>query len=159
MATDACLTAYHAVHGTGKVTPDETVLLFGLGGLGFNALQILLRDVGVKEVIVADRRVEVLDEAVRFGVKRENVVPVDADVVEFVGSRGLTVDVVMDFVGVEQTFGAGLKIGMFFCCPSPSPRLPLSLSISRTLPLPPPPSLPLPFPSAPPPPLQTWPCF
>ena len=110
VATDACLTAYHAVHCTGKVQPHETVLVFGLGGLGFNALQILLAH-RVERVIVADQRQEVLDQAVEFGVRKEDCVPVGKDVVEFVNERKLLVDVVIDFVGVEATFAASQQLG------------------------------------------------
>ena len=89
------------------------MLVFGLGGLGFNAVQ-MLKAHGVERVVVADQRQEVLDQAVEFGVRKEDCVPVGKDVVEFVNERGLLVDVVMDFVGREETFGASQQLGECF---------------------------------------------
>ncbi|EXJ59319.1 uncharacterized protein A1O5_12200 [Cladophialophora psammophila CBS 110553] len=108
VATDACLTAYQAVVSRAKVKHGDTVLLYGLGGLGFNALQIIL-DIGAR-VIVVDKRQEVLDEAVKFGVKSEDVVPVGtASVSEWVAQRGLVVDTAIDFVGVPETFRTAIE--------------------------------------------------
>lgn len=112
VATDAVLTAYQAVVGRGKVKKGDTVLLFGLGGLGFNALQIML-SIGAN-VIVVDQRQEVLEEALKFGVKSENVVPVGTgNVAEWVNNKGLLVDTAIDFVGVSETFKAALDAGEF----------------------------------------------
>jgi propanol-preferring alcohol dehydrogenase len=109
VTTDAVLTAYHAVKTTGNVKPTETVLIFGLGGLGFNALQIVLA-IGAR-VIVTDKREEVLAEAIKFGVPKEDVIPIGKNAVEFVQERGLVVDVVIDFVGVNETFTASQELG------------------------------------------------
>ena len=54
--------------------PTETVFLFGLGGLGFNALQII-RSIGAR-VIVSDIRDERLDAAEELGIPRKDIVPV-----------------------------------------------------------------------------------
>lgn len=110
MATDACLTAYHAVKRTAKVEKSETVLIFGLGGLGFNALQIVMA-IGSR-VIVVEKRPEVLDEAVNFGLPKEDVVPPGEDAVDFVKKNNLVVDVVIDFVGVNETFSASQNLRM-----------------------------------------------
>lgn len=80
------------------------MLIFGLGGLGFNALQIVMA-IGSR-VLVVEKRQEVLDEAVKFGVPKEDVVPPGEDVVEFVAKNKIIVDVVIDFVGVKETFSA-----------------------------------------------------
>src|SRR5271155_1664194 len=109
VTTDAVLTAYHAVKTTGNVKPTETILIFGLGGLGFNALQIVLA-IGAR-VIVTDKREEVLAEAIKFGVPKEDVIPIGTNVVEFVQERGLVVDIVIDFVGVNETFTASQELG------------------------------------------------
>jgi alcohol dehydrogenase, propanol-preferring len=108
VATDAVMTAYHAVVRTGRVQKAETILIFGLGGLGFNALQIA-RHLGAR-VICVDTREEVLEEAVRFGVDKEDVVPVGMDVEVWVRERALVVDTVIDFVGVDGTFGKAQKV-------------------------------------------------
>jgi propanol-preferring alcohol dehydrogenase len=109
VTTDAVITAYHAVKTTGNVKPTETVFIFGLGGLGFNALQIVLA-IGAR-VIVTDKREEVLAEAIKFGVPKEDVVPIGKNAVEFVQERGLVVDIVIDFVGVNETFTASQELG------------------------------------------------
>jgi alcohol dehydrogenase, propanol-preferring len=109
VTTDAVLTAYHAVKRTGTVKPTDTVVIFGLGGLGFNALQIVLA-LGSR-VIVMDKREEVLAEAVKFGIPKQDVIPVGKDPVEFVQEHNIVVDVVLDFVGVNDTFSASQQLG------------------------------------------------
>lgn len=111
VATDAVNTAYHAIHRRGEVKRHETVFLFGLGGLGFNALQII-RNIGAR-VIVCDIRQQKLDEAVELGIPKEDIVPVGKSPVEFVAERGLYIDTVADFVGTHQTFEDAQYIGKF----------------------------------------------
>jgi alcohol dehydrogenase, propanol-preferring len=76
-----------------------------LGGLGFNALQVVHKAIGAR-VIVSDIRQECLDAAEKLGVPKEDIVPVDKSVQEFVVENGLTgkIDTVLDFVGAKQTF-------------------------------------------------------
>ncbi len=95
---------------TGKLKASETVLIFGLGGLGFNALQIVLA-MKVAKVIVVEQREAILTEAVNFGVPKEDVVPVGKNVVEFIQENKIVVDVVIDFVGVKDTFTASQQLG------------------------------------------------
>ncbi|KXG45696.1 Short-chain dehydrogenase/reductase SDR [Penicillium griseofulvum] len=104
VATDAVKTSYHAIVRRAEVKSNETVFLFGLGGLGFNALQIVLH-IGAR-VIVSDIRQERLEEAARFGVPRENLVPAGKSVQDFVRENGLhgKIDTTLDFVGTHQTF-------------------------------------------------------
>lgn len=111
VATDAVMTAYHAVVGRAEASKDDTILMFGLGGLGFNALQILL-SIG-SNVIVADKRQAVLDEAVNFGVgKHNNIVPVGTpSIPEWIAAKGFRVDKVIDFVGLPETFKASIDTG------------------------------------------------
>lgn len=112
VATDAVMTAYQAVVRRGKVKKRDTVLLYGLGGLGFNALQIIL-SIGAR-VIVVDQRQAVLDEAVKFGVKSEDVVPVGTSVTGWLQEKKLQVDTAIDFVGVPATFNSALESGKFY---------------------------------------------
>lgn len=109
MATDAVNTAYHAITRRGEVKPHETVFLFGLGGLGFNALQVVL-SIGAR-IIVCDIRQEMLDEAAKLGVPAGDIVPVGKSPVEFVEEKGLFIDTVLDFVGTHQTFDDAQEIG------------------------------------------------
>lgn len=89
--------------------PHETVFLFGLGGLGFNALQVVL-SISAR-IIVCDIRQEMLDEAAKLGVPAGDIVPVGKSPVEFVEEKGLLIDTVLDFVGTHQTFDDAQEIG------------------------------------------------
>ena len=111
VSTDAIMTSHHAIVRRAQITKGDTVFLFGLGGLGFNALQILLH-IGCR-FFVSETRQEPLDEAVKLGVPKESIVPVGANVQEWVVQKGLEnqIDVVVDIVGVEQTFDDAQVIG------------------------------------------------
>lgn len=109
VATDAVNTAYHAIHRRGEVKASETVFLFGLGGLGFNALQVVLA-IGAR-IIVCDIRQERLDEARSIGVPEQDIVPIGKPPQDFVEERGVPIDTVLDFVGTHQTFEDAQHIG------------------------------------------------
>lgn len=111
VATDAVTTAYHAIHRRAEVKKDETVFLFGLGGLGFNALQIIL-NIGAR-VIVSEIRQTLLDEAAALGVPTADIVTPGHSVQDFVKKSGLPgkIDTVLDFVGTHQTFADAEQIG------------------------------------------------
>jgi alcohol dehydrogenase, propanol-preferring len=117
VSTDAVMTTHHAIIRRAGITKDDTVFMFGLGGLGFNALQILLH-IGCR-FFVSETRQEPLDEAMKLGVLEENIVPVGKNVVEWVKEKGLEnkIDVVVDIVGVEQTCSDGQMIGELFQWP------------------------------------------
>jgi propanol-preferring alcohol dehydrogenase len=104
VATDAVTTAYHGITRRAEVKKEETTFLFGLGGLGFNALQVV-RAIGAR-VIVSDLRPEKLDAALELGVPREDIVPCGKSVQDFVKEEGLEgkIDTVLEFVGKHQTF-------------------------------------------------------
>lgn len=97
----------------------ETVFLFGLGGLGFNALQIV-KWIGAR-VIVSDLRQEKLDAAERLGVPKEDIVPIGKSIPDFIKENNLErkIDTVLEFVGHRQTFSDAQKIGEWKICPSP----------------------------------------
>lgn len=110
VATDACMTAYHAVVGRARVARGETILIIGLGGLGFNALQIILHLRA--RAIVSDRRQAVLDEAIRLGVKKEDIVPADTtDIGGWIQKNGIRVDTAIDFVAMPSTFRGAVDSG------------------------------------------------
>lgn len=109
VATDAVTTAYHAITRRAEVKPTELVFLFGLGGLGFNALQIS-RHVGAR-VIVCDIKQSLLEEAIKLGVPKEDVVPIGTSPQDFVEKNNLHIDTVLDFVGTSQTFEDAQYIG------------------------------------------------
>lgn len=102
VATDAVTTAYHAIHRRGEIKATETCFLFGLGGLGFNALQIV-HNIGAR-IIVCDVKQDCLDEAAKLGIPRSDIVPLGKSPQEFVLENDLKIDTVLDFVGTHQTF-------------------------------------------------------
>ncbi|PVH76492.1 GroES-like protein [Cadophora sp. DSE1049] len=110
VATDAGTTSYSAIVKRAEIKKNHTVFLFGLGGLGFNALQVILW-IGAR-VIVSDTRQATLDEAVKLGVPKEDIVPIGTPIPDFVKERGLenSIDVVADFVGMKQTVSDAQKI-------------------------------------------------
>lgn len=103
---DAVLTAYHAMKYTAAVKSGQTIAIFGLGGLGLNALQTALH-LGVKRVLVVDKRKETVDEAVKLGVASEDAFctsdPDSKPIQQVVAEREIIVDTVIDFAGHEQT--------------------------------------------------------
>jgi alcohol dehydrogenase, propanol-preferring len=93
---------------------SDTVFLFGLGGLGFNGLQII-RSIGAR-VIVSDIREERLEAAERLGVPRKDIVPIGKAIQDFVRENSLRIDTTFDFVGVKQTFDDAQQIGQLPTC-------------------------------------------
>ena len=106
------ITAYHAIVRRGDLKSTETVFLFGLGGLGFNGLQII-RSIGAR-VIVSDVRDERLDAAEQLGVPRRDIVPVGKSVQDFVRENNIRIDTTFDFVGMKQTFADAQQIGQSY---------------------------------------------
>jgi len=108
IAADAILTAYHAVKYTADLaTAPETkiVLILGLGGLGLNAVQIALH-LGVNKILIADKRKEAVDIAVKLGIPEENAFctsTLERPLHELLASKRITIDIVLDFVGHEET--------------------------------------------------------
>lgn len=102
-ATDAVLTPYHAMKTLSPVQRGQTVLCYGIGGLGLNAIAIAKNCLGAKCVIACDLREEVLQEARSVGADY-TVTP--GELVKFIRAKRLTVDSAFDFVGSQQTFDA-----------------------------------------------------
>ena len=111
IATDAVVTGFHAVFRRGEIRKEDVAFLFGLGGLGFNALQMML-SLGIR-VIVSDVKEDMLQAAALQGVRPEDIVPLDKSPQEFLKENGLEgkIDVVLDFVGVKQTFSDAQVLG------------------------------------------------
>lgn len=101
--TDAGLTPYHAVRRSWpKMTPDATVVVIGVGGLGHMGVQLVKATTAAK-VIAVDMKQEALDLALKVGA--EHAIKSDEKALEKIreltGGRGA--DVVLDFVGSEVT--------------------------------------------------------
>ena len=100
---DAGLTAYHAI-GTQRdaLTGECTALVIGIGGLGHLAVQIL-RATTTAHVVAVDPRPEARALADELGAHRTA-----ASVEEAMAGPGA--DVVLDFVGSDQTMAAGAAV-------------------------------------------------
>lgn len=101
--TDAGLTPYHAIRRSWpKLTPDASIVLIGVGGLGHIAVQIA-RATTAAQVIAVDLKPEALELARKVGA--DHAVESDDDAAQRIrdltGGRGA--DVVIDFVGATTT--------------------------------------------------------
>jgi NAD+-dependent secondary alcohol dehydrogenase Adh1 len=107
---DAGITAYHAVKKlVPRLTPGATVAVIGVGGVGHIALQ-LLRVLGAASVIAVDtdeRRRRLARELGANEVLGDR--PAVADAVRE-ATNGTGADVVIDFVGTDETHAAGLQM-------------------------------------------------
>ncbi|WP_418276311.1 NAD(P)-dependent alcohol dehydrogenase [Isoptericola jiangsuensis] len=107
--TDAGLTPYHAVRRSwSKMTPDATVAVIGVGGLGHMAVQIVKATTAAR-VVALDVKQEALDLAREHGA--DEVLVSDEHAAEalrdLTGGRG--VDVALDFVGATPTLETARK--------------------------------------------------
>ena len=101
--TDAGLTPYHAVRRSWpKMTPDASVVVIGVGGLGHLAVQIVKATTSAT-VIAVDTKPSALDLAKTVGA--DHCVLSDAFSVDAVRdlTSGHGADVVLDFVGADAT--------------------------------------------------------
>ncbi len=107
---DAGITAYHAVKKlVPRLTPGTTAAVIGVGGVGHIALQ-LIGVLGASKVIAVDtdeRRRALARELAADEILGEQSDPADA-VREATNGRGA--DVVLDFVGTDETHAAGLAM-------------------------------------------------
>lgn len=101
--TDAGLTPYHAVRRSwAKLNPGSTAVVIGVGGLGHLGLQIL-RATTAARVIAVEPRASARELAARSGA--DMVLPPGPDAAARVreATRGLGADVILDFVGADDT--------------------------------------------------------
>ncbi len=107
--TDAALTPYHAIkRSLPLLVPGSTAVVVGAGGLGHMAIQIL-DALSPARIVAVDVNPDALELAQTVGAAE--TVPMDGDAVDRVraSTDGIGADVVLDFVGVDETlrFGAG----------------------------------------------------
>ena len=108
--TDAALTPYHAIKKSwAKLTPDAFIVIIGVGGLGHIAVQIAKVTTGAT-IIAIDSRSEALELATSLGANYTFKVgdEIQSKVKDLTGGHG--VEVVLDFVGNEQTVALGASI-------------------------------------------------
>ncbi|KAJ7648231.1 hypothetical protein DFH06DRAFT_1332467 [Mycena polygramma] len=98
IASDAGVTAYHAVHSAAQVKPGEKVLIFGIGGLGHLALQFA-KHFGAT-VYACDFKPAARELALELGATEV------FDLIDLTNktAAGFTVDTTIDFVASNQTF-------------------------------------------------------
>lgn len=107
---DAGVTAYHSVKKVlTRLVPGSTTVVIGIGGLGHLAVQIL-RAVSSSRVIAIDRTAGPLELAERLGAQQTMLSSGDvtADLETVQGLTGGGADVVLDFVGLDDTATLGL---------------------------------------------------
>jgi propanol-preferring alcohol dehydrogenase len=112
--TDAGLTPYHAVkRSLPLLGPGATAVVVGAGGLGHMAIQIL-EALTPAQTIAIDRRPDALELAEQVGADHTLLFDADAvgDVRKMTSDVGA--DVVLDFVGSDETlrFGAAVTRSM-----------------------------------------------
>lgn len=100
--SDAVATPYHAITKIAKIGMEETVAVFGVGGLGMNAVQLSkLCGANVIAVDIAERKLDIAK-----GLGADDVInareadPVEA-IMDITGQVG--VDVALEMVGSEPT--------------------------------------------------------
>ena len=101
--TDAGLTPYHAIRRSWpKLTPDATIAMIGVGGLGHIGVQIA-RATTAAQVIAVDVKPEALELARKVGAHHAVLSDDNAAqaIRDLTGGRGA--DVVIDFVGSTAT--------------------------------------------------------
>ncbi|KAJ7187020.1 chaperonin 10-like protein [Mycena filopes] len=102
IASDAGITAYHAVHDTAKVKPGDKVLIFGIGGLGHLAVQYA-KHFGAT-VYVCDFKPAARKLALELGATEA------FDLIELTNktAAGFTVTTTIDFIANSQTFNLAM---------------------------------------------------
>ncbi|MEV1147065.1 NAD(P)-dependent alcohol dehydrogenase [Micromonospora sp. NPDC049799] len=105
--TDAGLTPYHAIRRSwAKLGPTSTAVVIGVGGLGHVGVQILKATTAAR-VIAVDTREEALKLGQECGADLTMLSGADTaeEIRRATGGRGA--DVVLDFVGADQTLALG----------------------------------------------------
>jgi len=100
---DAVSTPWAAISSTARIQPGESVVVFGVGGLGIHAIQ-LLKLVGAGKVIAVDPRGAARERALEFGAD----FAFDPDDVELKKHRGLSA--AFDFAGVTPVRKQALSL-------------------------------------------------
>jgi len=107
---DAGITAYHAVKKLlPRLVPGTTAAIIGVGGVGHIALQ-LVRELGASRVVGVDTDERRRRLARELGA--DDVLGEQADVADAVRelTNGMGADVVLDFVGTDETHAVGLAM-------------------------------------------------
>ena len=99
---DAVSTPYHAVKNRARVRPGDSVVIFGCGGVGINAVQLAAAAGG--SVIAVDISDKKLEWAKQFGAQRViNASKVDRVSKEIKKLTGGGADIAMEIIGNPKT--------------------------------------------------------
>ncbi len=114
---DAISTPYHAVKNRARVRPGDTVVVFGCGGVGINAVQ--LSSVAGGYVIAVDINERKLEWASEFGAARTiNATKVDRVSKEIKKLTGGGADIALEVIGnprtIEEAFES-VRVGGRLC--------------------------------------------
>jgi alcohol dehydrogenase, propanol-preferring len=108
--TDAGLTPYHAVkRSLPLLVPGSFAVAIGVGGLGHLAVQILSA-CSAATVIAVDQKQEALDLAASCGADHTVMSGPDAAAATTELTKGKGADVVLDFVGVDDTMALAVAV-------------------------------------------------
>ncbi|KAI0094259.1 alcohol dehydogenase [Irpex rosettiformis] len=102
ISTDAILTPYHALKHSCNIQPGQTVLMFGVGGLGLHAVSIAKSLLGAR-VVACDLKDTSLEQAKTLGA---DYISKPADLQAYLAENKIVVDFAVDFVGTQGTFEA-----------------------------------------------------
>ncbi|KAI0688134.1 alcohol dehydogenase [Cytidiella melzeri] len=103
ISTDAILTPYHVLKHACAVQPGQTVLIYGVGGLGLHAVAIAKDLLQGVTVVACDLRESSLEQAKTMGA--DHVSSPDF-LLAYFADHNLVIDVAVDFVGIQKTFDA-----------------------------------------------------
>ena len=108
--TDAVSTPYHAVVRRAQLMAGETVAVFGVGGLGSQAVRFC-KLVGASRIIAVDRNDSALKLSEKIGatdlVKADDDTPPHKQIRQLTGGYG--VDACFEFVGLTATVESAVK--------------------------------------------------
>jgi alcohol dehydrogenase, propanol-preferring len=109
--TDAALTPYHAIKSVlPTLTPDSTVVMIGIGGLGHMGVQIL-RAVSAARLVAADINEAKLEFARKHGaVATVNTRSENAAEAILAVSGSRKVKAAFDFVGIQSTIDLAVRV-------------------------------------------------
>ena len=100
---DAVSTPWAAISSTARIVSGESVVVFGIGGLGFHAVQ-LLKMIGCRKIIAVDPRLDARERALEIGAD----FAFDPSDEELRRHRG--VEAAFDFAGVSMVRKQALSL-------------------------------------------------
>ncbi|MFQ5591710.1 MAG: zinc-binding dehydrogenase, partial [Phycisphaerae bacterium] len=114
---DALSTPYHAVKNRARVQPGDTVVVFGCGGVGINAVQLASAAGGY--VIAVDVNERKLEWAVEFGaavtINASSVERVSKEVKKMTGGGAdIAIEVIGNHATIEEAFES-VRVGGRLC--------------------------------------------